>query len=69
MVVKVEVQAPLVVVQEPITEPPSVVKLIAVPSGTGLLKWSDKRAVSVDVTPSMYHPSVFIVVAASEKLS
>lgn len=65
--VKVEVQAPLTVVQEPVTWPPSVVKLTAVPSGTGLLKWSDKRAVRVDVKPSMFHPSVFIVVAANEK--
>ena len=65
--VKMEEQAPLVVVQDAKIEPPSVVKLTAVPSGTGLLKWSDKRAVSVDVRPSIVHPSVFNVLAANEK--
>jgi len=33
------------------------------------LKWSDRRAVRVEVRPSMVHPSVLSVVAANEKLS
>src|SRR6267142_969483 len=67
--VMVALQAPEVVLQEETIWPPSATKLTVVPSGTGLLKWSDRRAVRVVITPSKFQPSMLSVVADSEKLS
>jgi len=67
--VKVLEHAPFAVEHVPTILPPSVVKFTVVPSGAGLLKWSESRAVSVDVIPSMFHPSILRVEADKEKLS
>src|SRR5262245_31324958 len=39
--------------------PPSVVKVTAVPEGTGLLKRSDRRAVTSTTSPSRFQASTF----------
>src|SRR5439155_23322572 len=65
--VMVALQAPAVVMQvEPIW-PPSATKLTEVPSGTGLLKWSNRRAVNIVVIPSRFQPSILRIVALTEK--
>lgn len=56
--------SPPKVLQLPITEPSSVEKIAAVPSGTGLLNASAIRTFSVDVLPSTsYAASTFSNVA------
>jgi len=55
------VQVPFTDTQELAMEPPSAVNVNAVPSGTGLRKWSDMRTVSCVVTPSYSQPSMLIV--------
>src|SRR6267154_932183 len=67
--VMVALQEPETVLQEGPICPPSAMKLTVVPSGTGLLKWSDKRAVNTVISPSKFNPSMFRVVALIEKLS
>jgi len=67
--VNVEVHAPVVVVQEPTTWPPSVTKVTAVPSGTGLLKWSDRRIVKIVEAPLIAHPSILSFDADNVALS
>ena len=49
---KIVEQVPLVVEQGDFTCDPSVIKLIAVPSGTGLPRRSEAITVNVEVTPS-----------------
>ena len=63
------VHTPPTVMQLGSTDPPSLVKDTAVPSGTGLWKWSANRAVSVVGTPSISAPSILKVETLSEKLS
>ena len=61
-------QVPLAVVQEAGTiVAPSVTKLIAVPSGTGLPRRSEAIMVKLEVTPSVFQPSILKVEALSEK--
>ena len=61
--------APPVVLQDGWITPPSVEKIMVVPSGTGLLKWSAARIIIGTETPSVFHASGFSVSALTEKLS
>ena len=61
---------PVVAVRHwPSMRPPSVVKVTAVPSGTGLLKRSARRTVTGTTTPSIAQASTLNFSTASDRLS